>query len=131
MTRRLTYEELEERVHELEAKVAERGRGMDEMSENAASGLSEILEALKEIASGNPQVRIDETPGSDLIAKIKRCVNSTARNLSEIVDLSHEFAMGLAEYFDVLHKASEGDLTTRVRGTDDQRNDRKRIKGNG
>ncbi len=113
MTRRLTNEELEERVHGLEVMVAERDREV----EDASSGLSEILEALKEIAAGNPLVRIDETSDSDLIAKIKRCVNSTARNLSEIVDLSHEFAMGLAEYFDVLHKASEGDLTTRVRGS--------------
>lgn len=117
MTRRLTYEELEKRVHELEAKVADRDRGVDEMSEGVSSGLSEILGALKEIASGNPHVRVDESSGSDLISKIKRSVNITARNLSEIVDLSHEFAMGLAEYFDVLHKASEGDLTTRVHGS--------------
>ena len=34
----------------------------------------------------------------------------TAKNLAEIVNLSHEFAIGLAEHFDVLHKVS-GDLS--------------------
>jgi PAS domain S-box-containing protein len=44
-------------------------------------------------------------------------VNLTAENLGEIVDLSHEFAMGLAEHFDVLHRVSKGDLSAQVVGT--------------
>ena len=47
---------------------------------------------------------------------LKHMVNVTAENLGEIVDLSHEFAIGLAEHFDVLHRASAGDLTARVGG---------------
>ena len=119
MTRQPGYEALRRRVQELEAKLAERNQKSDEVTGNLASGLSEILEALKEISSGNPQAQVTETSGSDLVSEIKRCVNITAQNLADIVQLSHEFAMGLAEYFDVLHKASEGDLTTRVRGSSD------------
>jgi PAS domain S-box-containing protein len=43
-------------------------------------------------------------------------VNLTAINLAGIVNLSHEFAIGLAEHFDVLHRVSKGDLTAKVSG---------------
>ncbi len=80
-------------------------------------GLSEVFEALDKISSGNPDVRIPETSEIKLIAELKRTVNLTAKNLKEIVDLSHEFAIGLAEHFDVLHRVSGGDLSARVSGT--------------
>jgi PAS domain S-box-containing protein len=41
----------------------------------------------------------------------------TATHIGEIVNLSHEFAMGLAEHFDVLHKVSMGNLKARISGT--------------
>jgi transcriptional regulator with PAS, ATPase and Fis domain len=81
-----------------------------------AKGLSDVFKALNEISSGNPEVRIDEQSRLDLIAKLKHAVNVTAGELGEIVDLSHEFAIGLAEHFDVLHRVSRGDLTARVAG---------------
>ncbi|UCG80354.1 MAG: PAS domain S-box protein, partial [Desulfobacterales bacterium] len=37
-------------------------------------------------------------------------------NLAGIVNLSHEFAIGLAEHFDVLHRVSQGQLDSRVSG---------------
>ncbi len=43
-------------------------------------------------------------------------VNLTAKNIGEIVDQSHEFAMVLAEHFDVLHRVSTGELSARVSG---------------
>jgi transcriptional regulator with PAS, ATPase and Fis domain len=81
-----------------------------------AQGLSDVFKALNEISSGNPEVRIDEKSRLDLIAKLKHIVNRTAIDLGEIVDLSHEFAIGLAEHFDVLHRVSRGDLAARVSG---------------
>ncbi|MBW1896889.1 MAG: PAS domain-containing protein, partial [Deltaproteobacteria bacterium] len=81
-----------------------------------ALGLSEVFRALKEIASGNPNVRLQETSPLELIAKLKGIVNLTAEDMGEMVDLSHEFAMGLAEHFDVLHRVSKGDLNARVNG---------------
>ena len=62
-------------------------------------------------------MRLPETSGLEIIRKLKSMVNQTAVNISEIVDLSHEFATGLAEHFDVLHRVSKGDLTARVLGT--------------
>ncbi len=105
-----------------ERKQAEEALGESEedarsMSMELALSLSEVFEALKEISSGNPEVRIPETSGIELVTKLKHMVNLTAEELAEIVDLSHEFAMGLAEHFDVLHRVSKGDLDARISGT--------------
>ncbi|MBW2173679.1 MAG: PAS domain S-box protein, partial [Deltaproteobacteria bacterium] len=87
-----------------------------DMSMELAISLSEVFEALRQISSGDPEVRIPETSELELISKLKHMVNLTAMNLAGIVNLSHEFAIGLAEHFDVLHRVSKGDLTARVSG---------------
>jgi PAS domain-containing protein len=86
------------------------------VSMELAISLSEVFEALRQISSGDPEVRIPETSELELISKLKHMVNLTAMNLAGIVNLSHEFAIGLAEHFDVLHRVSKGDLTARVSG---------------
>ena len=96
--------------------VEERDRELEGIKTEFTQGLSEAFEAVKEISSGDPSVRISETSDLELIARLKHMINLTAENLGEIVDLSHEFAIGLAEHFDVLHKVSKGDLTARVSG---------------
>lgn len=96
--------------------VDERDRELEGISMELALGLSEAFEALQEISSGDPSVRIPEISELELIAKLKHMINLTAENLAEMVVLSHEFAIGLAEHFDVLHRVSKGDLAARVSG---------------
>ena len=96
--------------------VDERDRELEHISMELALGLSEVFEALRQISSGDPEVRIPETSELELIIKLKHMVNLTALNLAGIVNLSHEFAIGLAEHFDVLHRVSKGDLAARVSG---------------
>jgi len=96
--------------------VEQRDRELESTSMELALGLSEVFEALKQISSGDPEVRISETSELELIAKLKHMVNLMAENLGEIVNLSHDFAIGLAEHFDVLHRVSKGNLTARVSG---------------
>ncbi len=95
----------------------EKNRDQEHTRTEMAIGLSEVFEALRRIASGDPYVRISEGSDLELIAHLKELVNLTAKNLGEIVDLSHEFAIGLAEHFDVLHRLSSGDLSARITGT--------------
>jgi PAS domain S-box-containing protein len=114
-----TREDLKGKIKELESEIAERDKELEATSLEMAVGISEVLEGLKEIASGNPEVRISETSGLELMSKLKSMVNVTGRNLAEIVELSHEFAMGLAEHFDVLNRVSKGDLASRVAGLSD------------
>jgi len=97
--------------------VEERDRELEETSMELALGLSEVFQALNRISSGDPLVRIPESSKLELITKLKHMVNLTANNLGEIVDLSHEFAIGLAEHFDALHRVSEGDLSARIYGS--------------
>src|SRR4030042_3416428 len=56
-----------------------------------ALSLSEVIEALKRISSGDPTVRIDEASDDELIAALKHMVNLTAGDIRETVELSHEF----------------------------------------
>jgi len=87
------------------------------LSNELADGLSDVFEALKQISSGDPSVHIPETSNLQLIKELKHTVNVTAKNLAEIVNLSHEFAMGLAEHFDALDRVSKGELTARISGS--------------
>ena len=117
MDRKPTYEELEQRVRQLEKEAVECQGELEPTSTELTLGLSEVLEALKQIASGDPDVRMPETAKLELIARLRHMVNLNAENLAEMVHLSHEFAIGLAEHFDVLNRVSRGDLTARVNGT--------------
>ena len=94
----------------------ERDRELESISMEMAISLSEVFEALKKMAAGDPLVRLDEHSSLELIAKLKQMVNRTAENMGEMIDMTHEFAMGLAEHFDVLHRVGKGDLGARVQG---------------
>lgn len=96
--------------------VKNRDKEMEGIGLELAIGLSEVFDALKKISSGDPSVRISEASKIELIKKLKHIVNMTAENIGEIVDQFHEFAIGLAEHFDVLHRVSKGDLNARVSG---------------
>ena len=111
----------------LEQNIGERKRVEEElkksirqvelMNRELSIGLSEVFNALQKISSGDPTIRIDETSEIELIARLKHMVNLTAENIGEIVSLSHEFAIGLTEHFDILHRVSKGDLNARVSGS--------------
>jgi PAS domain-containing protein len=117
MARQLTVNELEKKVEVLEEEARKRELEIEDTTRELAFGMSEAFEALKRISSGDPTVRVSETSSLELVKKLKHLVNLTAKDLGEIVNLSHEFAIGLAEHFDVLHKVTEGNLEVRVTGT--------------
>lgn len=107
---------LDKQFKEFRAIVQERDEEVESIGLELAISLSEVFEALRKIASGDPSVSISEESKIELIRKLKYIVNITAGEIKEIIDLSHEFAICLAEHFDVLHKVSNGDLSARVSG---------------
>jgi PAS domain S-box-containing protein len=113
---RRTFEAVNAQIARYKEAAKSSERDLQSMSTELAIGLSEVFEALKMIAAGDPEVRIDERSPVVLIEKLKHLVNMTAENIGEIVDQSHEFAMWLAEHFDVLHKVAKGELSARVSG---------------
>ena len=106
--------ELEETFRQFRKTAEDLEKELENISMELAISLSEVFEALKKISSGDPEVRISEESEFEIISKLKYMVNLTAKDIGEMVDQSHEFAMGLAEHFDVLHKVSKGDLNARV-----------------
>ncbi len=112
-----TLQVINQQLGQYRSMVEERDRDLRTTSMELALGLSEVFAALKDISSGDPSVRIPENSKLELITKLKHMVNLTAEELGEIVNLSHEFAIGLAEHFDVLHRVSKGELAVRVSGT--------------
>ncbi len=111
-----TLQVVNDQFIEFRRMVEERDKELEGISMELAVGLSEVFEALRKISSGDPEVRMGEASKLDLISKLKHMVNLTAGNIGEMVSLSHEFAMGLAEHFSVLHSVSKGVLSARVSG---------------
>jgi PAS domain S-box-containing protein len=109
-----TLEIVNKQFKEFRTAITVRDEELETTSMELALCLSETFEALNKIASGDPRIRISEASGHELIAKLKETVNKTAEGIETVVNQSHEFAIGLAEHFDVLHKVSKGDLTARI-----------------
>jgi PAS domain S-box-containing protein len=107
---------MSEQFEEFRKSAAEVDKELESISMELAISLSEVFEALRRISSGDPEVKIPEESEFELCSKLKYMVNITAENIAEIVDQSHEFAIGIAELFDVLKKVSRGDLDARVSG---------------
>ena len=97
-----------------EEEIQERDKELEDITMELALGLSETFGALDKIASGDPRIRISEVSKNELLAKLKQTVNKTAKEIGTIVDQLHEFAIGLAEHFDILNKVSRGDLDARI-----------------
>ena len=108
---------LNKQMNSYKAGIEDRDNEMHDISMGLAVGLSESFEALKKIASGDPSVKIPEESDIELVSKLKHLINLTANEIGEIVDQSHEFAIGIAEHFDILQQVSKGDLDARVSGT--------------
>lgn len=111
-----TLKVVDKQYKEFTKIIGDRDRELGGMSMELALSLSEVFEALKKISSGDPTVRIDEASDIELISRLKSIVNATAAEIGEMVDQSHEIAIGLAELFDILHRVSTGDLRARVSG---------------
>ncbi len=113
---RATLKVVDNQFREYNKIISKRDRELRSMSMELAIGLSEVFEALKKIAAGDPTVRVSEKSRVELISKLKHLVNLTAEEIGEIVNLSHEIAIELAEHFDTLHKVSRGELDSRISG---------------
>src|SRR3972149_2960129 len=109
-----TIEVINNQFKEIREIVKSRDQELKDISMELALGLSEVQDALNKIASGDPRVSIPETSKNELIIKLKQIVNKTAKEIGTIVDQAHEFAIGLAEHFEILNRVSRGELGARI-----------------
>lgn len=112
-----TFTVLRGQLQDSRTLLYEREATLQVQSQELAKGVTETVAALDRLSSGDPDVRIGEHSSIELIEHLKRQVNLTAEEIAEMVEMSHEFAIGLAEHFDVLHRVSRGDLSVRINGT--------------
>jgi putative nucleotidyltransferase with HDIG domain len=104
-------------IKNLRQLVDAREKELENVSLELALDISEVFDGLRKISSGDPGTRINENSSIELLSKLKQMVNSTARNMEEIVNQFHEVAIDLAEHFDVLSRVSKGDLLARIDGS--------------
>src|SRR4030043_1968636 len=109
-----TLQIVDKQFKEFRSAITARDEELEDMDMELALGLSEAFEGLNKVASGDPRSRISEVSKNELIAKLKQNVNKTAEGIEAVVNQSHEFAIGLAEHFDVLNRVSKGDLGARI-----------------
>jgi putative nucleotidyltransferase with HDIG domain len=112
-----TCQTLDTQFSEFRDIVAKREEELTAFSLELAVSMSEVFVALKKISKGDPTVRIPEESSIELISKLKNLINLTAADMADFVHQAHEFAIGLAEHFDVLQRVTKDDLNARVRGT--------------
>lgn len=114
-----TLKIVDRQFREFRKLVQERDHELEDIGLELSISLSEVFEALKKIAACDPTVSISEDSPIELISMLKHFVNRTAEEIKESINLCHEFAIVLAEHFDVLHRVSKGDLNARVTGGSD------------
>ena len=79
------------------------------------NALSEVLhsccEVLEKIARGDTSYKINIEVERNDVQRLINSINKVSEELSEIIDLTHELAIGICEHFDVLRRLHEGDFS--------------------
>ena len=117
ITNKETLLEIHKQFKDYRKIVDTRDKELEAVRIEYSNALNESSDALNKIFMGDPSIRISETSSTyETINTLKRMVNLNAQNYGEIVDQAHEFAITLAEHFDVLNRVSKGDFDARITG---------------
>ena len=79
-----------------------------------AGDFAGICEMLDRLCKGDPCARIEPKSGNAIVRKLAGMLNQLAGSLQEMIDESHEMAIGLCEHYDTLNRLSSGDLSARA-----------------
>jgi two-component system cell cycle sensor histidine kinase/response regulator CckA len=86
------------------------GRLREEKDE-LAHGFTRVIEMVSRLSAGDPSARIEVGTDDTNVSELAEMLNSMAGNMQEMVNESHEMAVGLCEHYDTLNKLSQGDFT--------------------
>ena len=77
--------------------------------------LSEVLhcccDVLEKIAQGDTSQKIDIKVERNSVQRLIDSINKVSQEVSAMIDLTHELAIGICEHFDVLRRLHEGDFS--------------------
>lgn len=92
-------------------KIAEE---LESLSLELSLGLSESFDTLKKLAAGDPSARITIKAKNELLLKLELLVNQLAGSMEELIDYTHELAIGLSEHYNTLNRIASGDLSQKA-----------------
>jgi methyl-accepting chemotaxis protein len=94
-----------------EIKIAEKFVSVDTELNNA---LTENFDVLQKLGEGDTNVTAPENFDNQLLVKLGKVINDAVKNVKEMIDHTHEMAMGLCESFSIMQVISTGNLTVRA-----------------
>jgi PAS domain S-box-containing protein len=74
-------------------------------------GLSQSVEMVRKLCLGDPSARVKINSPNEMLVKLEEVLNQMGDSVQEMVDQSHELAMGLCQHYDTLNRIAGGNLT--------------------
>jgi PAS domain S-box-containing protein len=90
--------------------LRERDSELQAINLDLGQGLSQSVEMLRKLCLGDPTARVKIDSSNEMLVKLEEALNQMAGSVQEMVDQSHELAMGLCQHYDTLNRIAGGNL---------------------
>jgi signal transduction histidine kinase len=104
---------LQEALRRCQKTVSERDRQILREHDEFIQHTGEIEVVLAQLCQGDPTARIDTASTNPVMQNLASSLNQLAVTMQEMVDDSHEMAIGLCEHYDTLVKLANGQFDVR------------------
>ncbi|RII29880.1 MAG: hybrid sensor histidine kinase/response regulator [Geobacter sp.] len=82
--------------------------------ETFAHDFSDISRMVDHLCKGDPAIRIASNSNITVVNRLAEMLNHLAASMQEMIDDSHEMAIGLCEHYDTLNRLASGDFKARA-----------------
>jgi len=94
--------------------IREREQDIGREQESFARDYSGICNMVDHLCKGDPDVRIATESGTTIVNRLAEMLNQLAGSMQEMIDDSHEMAIGLCEHYDTLNRLASGNFEARA-----------------
>lgn len=91
--------------------LRDRDRELKGTNAGLADGLSRSFEMVRKLCLGDPTARVKIDSSNEMLVKLEGALNQMGESVQEMVDQSHELAMGLCQHYDTLNQIAGGNLS--------------------
>lgn len=110
---------LENCLNALKQQFSQTENNFEKTYMDIEQGLTKAIECLTKLVNGDPTTRLAKISDNELLNKLAEMINSTAQCMEDMVNNTHELAIGFCEDFELLNRVSNGDLTVKACETSD------------
>ncbi len=96
---------------EVTRALRDRDGELQAMNLDLGIGLSQSVEMVRKLCLGDPTARVKIVSPNEMLVKLEEVLNQMGESVQEMVDQSHELAMGLCQHYDTLNRIAGGNLT--------------------